>query len=109
MYFNFLSMRACRAWAVGKKGELEPAGARDKAHRDRVTALVHSSGFLYSVSYDGTVKMWDAASLELVMEERAAHNGSRLHCAAAAADGHLYTGGDDKARACSLVRTARKL
>jgi len=87
-----------RAWAVGKKGELEPAGARGKAHRDRVTALAAAGGFLYSVSYDGTVKMWDAASLELVMEERGAHAGGRLHCAAAAADGHLYTGGDDKAR-----------
>ncbi len=90
-----------RAWAVGKKGELEPAGARGKAHRDRVTGLAAAGGFLYSVSYDGTVKMWDAASLELVMEERGAHAGGRLHCAAAAADGHLYTGGDDKARAAS--------
>ncbi|KAK9835374.1 hypothetical protein WJX81_005503 [Elliptochloris bilobata] len=87
---------AIRAWAVSKKGEMEAAGARDKAHRDRVTALVHAGGFLYSVSHDGTLKMWDAASLELVMEERAAHDGGRLHCAAAAADGHLYTGGDDK-------------
>lgn len=83
---------------MGKKGEMEAAGARDKAHRDRVTGLVHAGGFLYSVSHDGTLKMWDAASLELVMEERAAHDGGRLHCAAAAADGHLYTGGDDKVR-----------
>ena len=83
---------------MGKKGEMEAAGARDKAHRDRVTGLVHAGGFLYSVSHDGTLKMWDAASLELVMEERAAHDGGRLHCAAAAPDGHLYTGGDDKVR-----------
>lgn len=26
---------------MGKKGEMEVAGARDKAHRARVTALVH--------------------------------------------------------------------
>ena len=101
MLAGFWGLKVCcalRAWAVGKKGEMEAAGARDKAHRDRVTALVHAGGFLYSVSHDGTLKMWDAASLELVMEERGAHDGGRLHCAAAAPDGHLYTGGDDKVR-----------
>jgi pleiotropic regulator 1 len=61
-----------------------------------VTALLVHNGFLYSVSYDGSVKMWDADSMELVMEAKGAHEGSRVNCAAIGADGNLYTGGDDK-------------
>ena len=100
---------AGRSWAIGKKGELEQGRAREKAHKDRVTALLAHNGFLYSVSYDGSVKMWDADSMELVMEEKAAHDGSRVNCAAIGADGNLYTGGDDKVGHASLclIRTVR--
>ncbi|BDA50211.1 probable pre-mRNA-splicing factor prp46 at C-terminar half [Coccomyxa sp. Obi] len=85
-----------RSWAIDKKGNLEECRAREKAHGDRVTALLAHNGFLYSVSYDGSVKMWDAESMELVMEERNAHDGGRINCAAVGPDGNLYTGGDDK-------------
>lgn len=30
-----------RAWTVGKKGELEPLAARDKAHKDRVSDIIY--------------------------------------------------------------------
>ena len=85
-----------RAWNIGKKGELSEAGAREKAHKDRVTAILWHKNFLYSLSYDGCVKMWDATNLELVMEVRAAHEGQRIQCGAIGPDGFLYTGGDDK-------------
>ncbi|EIE23228.1 WD40 repeat-like protein [Coccomyxa subellipsoidea C-169] len=85
-----------RSWAIDKKGNLEEGRAREKAHRERVTALLAHNGFLYSVSYDGSVKMWDADSMELVMEAANAHEGGRVNCAAIGPDGNLYTGGDDK-------------
>lgn len=86
----------CRSWAIGKKGELEPGRAREKAHSDRVTALLSHAGFLYSTSYDGSVKMWDADTMELVQDVKRAHDSGRVNCAAIGADGNLYTGGDDK-------------
>ena len=50
-----------RSWAIGKKGELAAGRAREKAHRDRVSAILAHGGFLYSASYDGSVKVgWDA-------------------------------------------------
>ena len=57
-----------------------------------------SQGFLYSVSCDSSVKMWDASTLELVMCENDAHQGGKVHSAALGPDGNLYTGGDDKVR-----------
>lgn len=92
--------RCCRAWDINKKGELTEAAVREKAHKDRVTAILWKKGFLYSVSYDGYVKMWDASSLELVQEVKAAHEGQRVQCTAAGPDGFLYTGGDDKVCQC---------
>ena len=89
---------ASRSWAIDKKGCLEERRSREKAHKDRVTALLTHNGFLYSVSYDGSVKMWDADSMELVMEAANAHEGGRVNCAAIGPDGNLYTGGDDKVR-----------
>ena len=87
-----------RSWNVGKKGELSQAAAREKAHTDRVTAIVWHKGFLYSVSYSGSLKMWDGTTLELVAAVPKAHGGGKIHCAAAGPDGYLYTGGDDKVR-----------
>lgn len=55
-------------------------------------------GFVYSVSYDGSVKMWDASTLELVMCIEKAHDGGKVHCAAVGPDRNLYTGGEDKVR-----------
>lgn len=85
-----------RAWNIGKKGELSEAGVREKAHKDRITTILWHKNFLYSLGYDGSVKMWDANKLELVMEVKKAHEGQRIQCAAVAPDGCLYTGGDDK-------------
>ncbi len=101
---HWLAPSGCRAWNIGKKGELSEAGAREKAHKDRVTAILWHKNFLYSVSYDGCIKMWDGTNLELVMEVKNAHNGQRIQCGAVAPDGFLYTGGDDKASAsCKQV------
>lgn len=94
----------CRAWNIGKKGELSEAGAREKAHKDRVTAILWHKNFLYSVSYDGCIKMWDGTNLELVMEVKKAHDGQRIQCGAIAPDGFLYTGGDDKASTWYLMQ-----
>ena len=58
--------------------------------------MLWHKNFLYSVSYDGSVKMWDATNLELVMEVKKAHDGQRIKCGAVGPDGCLYTGGDDK-------------
>ena len=96
---------ACRSWKIGKKGELEPGRAREKAHKDRVTALLARAGFLYSASYDGSVKMWDADTMELVQAIPRAHEGARVNCAAIGADGNLYTGGDDKVRQISRAES----
>ncbi|DBA82342.1 hypothetical protein WJX79_008773 [Trebouxia sp. C0005] len=94
--FACTSKGAIRAWNIGKKGELSEAGAREKAHKDRVTAILWHKNFLYSISYDGCIKMWDGTNLELVMEVKKAHDGQRIQCGAIAPDGFLYTGGDDK-------------
>ena len=32
-----------RSWNVGKKGELTPAAARDKAHKGRVSAILYKA------------------------------------------------------------------
>ncbi len=93
-----MASHCCRSWKIGKKGELEPGKAREKAHKDRVTALLAHAGFLYSASYDGAVKMWDADTMELVQDVKRAHEGGRINCATIGADGNLYTGGDDKVR-----------
>ena len=85
-----------RAWDIGKKGELTEAVAREKAHKDRVTAVLWKKGFLYSVSYDGYIKMWDATTMELVEKVKNAHDGQRVQCTAVGPDNFLYTGGDDK-------------
>jgi pleiotropic regulator 1 len=85
-----------RSWQVGKKGELTPGAARDKAHKERISAILYKSGFLYSVSLDGSVKMWDAATLELIQCCQGAHDGGKVHCGAVGPDGRLYTGGEDK-------------
>lgn len=89
----------CRSWNIGKKGELSEASAREKAHKDRITTILWHKNFLYSMGYDGCIKMWDANKLELVMEVKKAHEGQRIQCAAVAPDGCLYTGGDDKVSA----------
>ena len=49
-----------------------------------------------STSYDGSIKMWDANTMELVGEKNSAHEGQRVNCAAVGPDRMLYTGGDDK-------------
>ncbi|KAL4420306.1 hypothetical protein ABPG77_001396 [Micractinium sp. CCAP 211/92] len=85
-----------RAWSIGKKGELQEVACRKKAHGERVTAIALKGGLLYSVSYDGGLKAWDADSLEIVVDRSSAHGGERVHCLATGPDGLLYTGGDDK-------------
>ncbi len=64
-----------------------------------MTAILWHKNFLYSVSYDGCIKMWDGTNLELVMEVKKAHDGQRIQCGAIGPDGFLYTGGDDKVSA----------
>lgn len=91
-----LLRHTCRAWDINKKGELKEAAVREKAHKDRITTILWHKGFLYSMSYDGYIKMWDANTMELVMEVKNAHNSQRVQCAAIGPDNHLYTGGDDK-------------
>jgi pleiotropic regulator 1 len=86
---------ALRAFSVGKAGELTEVAARPRAHNDRVTALALAGNLLISSSYDGSLKAWDPASLEIVVGAQAAHAGERVHCLALGPDGLLYSGGDD--------------
>lgn len=58
-------------------------------------------GLLYSLSVDGSVKMWDACSLELVECLDRAHEGGKIHCGTIGPDGNLYTGGGDKVQSNS--------
>lgn len=51
-----------RAWAIGskrdgKEGEIRELAGRDKAHDGRVTALAVAGRLLFSVSYDGRIKV----------------------------------------------------
>lgn len=60
-----------------------------------------------AVSYDGSLKAWDATSLDLVMCAPAAHEGQRIHCLAMGPDRVLYTGGSDQVRcACCALPAA---
>lgn len=72
----------------GQKGVLQ-------AHMDRITGLVYHKNFLYSVSRDGTLKMWDSSTLELLAEVPSAHNGAHVTCICIGPDDFLYTGGAD--------------
>lgn len=85
-----------RAWSIGKKGELTEVACRKKAHGERVTAIALRGPLLYSVSYDGALKAWDAESLDIVVDRSNAHGGERVHCLAVGPDGLLYSGGSDK-------------
>lgn len=87
---------SARSWSISKKGDLTEGRAREKAHQGRVSAVCAAGGFLYSASHDGSIKMWDATTMELVMAHSNAHAGTKIHCLAVGADGFLYTGGEDK-------------
>ena len=51
---------------------------------------------MQAVSYDGSLKAWDAHTLDIVADRSGVHSGERVHCLAVGPDGLLYTGGDDK-------------
>ncbi|KAL4527880.1 hypothetical protein Ndes2437B_g00012 [Nannochloris sp. 'desiccata'] len=74
---------------------VEKAACRPKAHNDRVCALVLDGGILFSASYDGSIKSWDADSLEIVAASGAAHGGERVNCLALGPGRLLYSGGGD--------------
>lgn len=90
-----------QAWTVDKRtGALALSHSEPKAHSDRITASRWLGNYLYTVGYDGSLKMWDH-QLQLVSAVKAAHDtheGSarRIHCITVGSDGHIYTGGDDK-------------
>jgi len=84
-----------RAFAIGKNGTLAPGPIRPKAHGDRVTALALGENLLFSCSYDGSIKAWDAATLEIVAVVQAAHAGERVHCLTLGPRKMLYSGGGD--------------
>lgn len=58
-----------RAWSIGRKaGELTEVACRKKAHGERVAGMALRGGLLYSVSYDGSLKAWDADNLDIVVD-----------------------------------------
>lgn len=85
-----------RSWKINKQGDLTESASREKAHDGRVTQIVAHNSILYSVSYDGALKAWDAETLELVMTVKGAHDGARIQAMTIGPDGILYTGGDDQ-------------
>jgi pleiotropic regulator 1 len=51
-----------RSWALdSKSGQLSDSAVREKAHEGRVTGLVWHKGMVYSVSYDGNLKVRGSA------------------------------------------------
>lgn len=85
-----------QAWTVDKRtGALALSYSEPKAHSDRITASRWLGNYLYTVGYDGALKMWDH-QLQLVAAVKSAHDGARVHCLTIGADKHVYTGGDDK-------------
>lgn len=61
-------LRPCSAWSIGKKGELAEVACRKRAHGERVAAIALRGALLYSVSYDGALKAWDADNLDIVVD-----------------------------------------
>ncbi len=58
-----------RSWLLPKAGHMQPGISREKAHEgQRVTALAYHAGMVYTVSYDGMIK---------VRRGRAERTGSR--------------------------------
>ncbi|GFR47781.1 hypothetical protein Agub_g9550, partial [Astrephomene gubernaculifera] len=68
----------------------------ERAHEGRVAACVAHGDRVFTVSYDGSIKAWQASTLTLLAEVRGAHRGEKVICAAVGANGVLFTGGDDK-------------
>lgn len=102
-YALFLCSRPCtrgsyihRSWLITKTGDLVETTHRAKAHGDRATVVRAHGTMLFSASYDGSVKMWDAATMELIEHVDKAHDGQRVTCLAVGPNGLVYTGGDDK-------------
>jgi hypothetical protein len=56
------------AWSIGKKGELAEVACRKRAHGERVAGIALRGALLYSVSYDGALKAWDADNLDIVVD-----------------------------------------
>jgi hypothetical protein len=70
------------------------------AHDHRISGLALHGNTLYSVSYDGWLKAWNADKLGLVAAIPDAHDGTKIHAAVIGPDGLLYTGGDDQVCGC---------
>ena len=61
------------AWSIDRKsGDLSEVACHMKAHGERVTAIALRGALLYSVSYDGCLKAWDADNLDIVVDRWAA-------------------------------------
>lgn len=73
------------------------------AHLDRITGMVYHRNCLYTVSRDGSLKMWDASDLTLRREVKDAHNGAHVTCVCIGPDNFLYTGGADNVRPHTLA------
>lgn len=84
------------SWLITKNGDLVETTHRAKAHGDRATVVRAHGTVVFSASYDGSVKMWDAATMELIEQVDKAHDGQRVTCLAVGPNGLVYTGGDDK-------------
>lgn len=82
------------SWTIERKGKLVPAVTLQDAHKGRITAVVLHKNHLFSVGFDGHLKMWNASTLECEADIADAHTG-KIHCATLGADGLLHTGGDD--------------
>lgn len=66
-------------------------------HVDAVTALALSpdGGYMYSVSWDRSLKVWRLPSLRCVESIAPAHNDA-INAIAVSSDGHVYTGSADR-------------
>lgn len=74
------------------------------AHHDRITGMAYHKNCLYTVSRDGSLKVWDASDLTLRKEVKDAHKGAFVTCVCIGPDNFLYTGGADNVRPHLLFR-----
>ncbi|CAD7702188.1 unnamed protein product [Ostreobium quekettii] len=87
---------AIHSWEISNQGGFQKANSKEGAHQGRVSSMALHKDMLYTVGFDGHLKVWDASSMDLLVDISGAHEGKRIRCVTMGPDGTLYTGGDDK-------------
>lgn len=54
------------SWTLAKNGSMDHGNQLLNAHSERILALQHFEGILYTAGSDGAIKAWNAETLELL-------------------------------------------